>query len=53
MGCLGVYGLWLHWFLARNALALSRFRAGVLVFLVSLGTAVVVMGPGLLVNDVG
>ncbi len=38
LGCLGVYGLWLHWFLARNALALSRFRAVVLVFLVNLGT---------------
>jgi hypothetical protein len=51
--CLGLYGIWLHWFLARNGLALSRLRAGVLVFLVSLGTAVVVMGPGLLLNDVG
>ncbi len=27
LGCLGIYGLWLHWFLARNALDLSRFRA--------------------------
>jgi hypothetical protein len=51
--CLGLYGLWLHWFLARKALALSGFRAGVLVFVVSLGTAVVVMGPGMLVNDPG
>src|SRR3984885_13057948 len=34
LGCLGVYGLWLHWFLARNALALSRIRAVVLVVLV-------------------
>jgi hypothetical protein len=53
LGCLGVYGLWLHWFLARNALALSRFRAVVLVFLVNLGTVVVVMGPRLLVHDAG
>ena len=53
LGCLGVYGLWLHWFLARNALALSRLRAVVLVFLVNLGTVVVVLGPRLLVHDAG
>lgn len=53
LGCLGIYGLWLHWFLARNALALSRFRAVVLVFLVNLGTAAVVLGPRLLVHDAG
>ena len=53
LGCLGAYGLWLHWFLARNALALSRFRAVVLVFLVNLGTVVAVMGPRLLVHDIG
>ena len=53
LGCLGIYGLWLHWFLARNALALSRFRAVALVFLVNLGTAVVVLGPRLLVHDAG
>jgi len=53
LGCLGSYGLWLHWFLARNALALSRSRAVVLVLLVNLGTVVVVMGPRLLVHDVG
>ena len=50
LSCLGIYGLWLHWFLARNALSLSRFRAAVLVFLVNLGTVVVVMGPRLLVH---
>lgn len=53
VSCLGSYGLWLHWFLARKALGLSGFRAGVLVFLVNLGTAVVVMGPRLLANDLG
>jgi hypothetical protein len=53
VGCLGVYGLWLHWFLARNALGLSAFRAVGLVFLVNLGTAVVVLGPRLLANDFG
>jgi hypothetical protein len=53
LGCLGIYGLWLHWFLARNALDLSRFRTVGLVLLVNLGTAVVVLGPRLLVHDAG
>jgi hypothetical protein len=53
LGSLGTYGLWLHWFLARNALALSRSRAVALVVLVNLGTALAVMGPHLLVNDAG
>ena len=53
VGCLGMYGLWLHWFLARNALTLSRFRAVVLVFLVNIGTAAAVIGPRLLANDLG
>jgi hypothetical protein len=53
VSCLGLYGLWLHWFLARKALALSGLRAVVLVFLVNLGTAVVVLGPRLLANDLG
>jgi hypothetical protein len=53
VSCLGAYGLWLHWFLARKALTLSRFRAVLLVFLVNLGTALVVMGPRLLVHDLG
>jgi hypothetical protein len=51
VSCLGCYGLWLHWFLARKALALSRFRAVALVFLVNLGTAAAVMGPRLLIHD--
>jgi hypothetical protein len=46
--CLGGYGLWLHWFLARNALALSRFRAVLLVVGVNLGTALLVLVPQLL-----
>jgi hypothetical protein len=52
LGCLGAYGLWLHWFLARNALILSRLRAALLVILVNLGTVVAVIGPGLLVHSV-
>ena len=36
------YSLWLHWFLARHGLALSRWRAALLVVLVNGGHA----GPG-------
>jgi hypothetical protein len=39
------YGLWLHWFLARHGLGLSRFRALLLVFTVNLATAILVVGP--------
>jgi hypothetical protein len=53
IGCLGFYGLWLHWFLARHALALSGIRAALLVVVVNLSTAVVVMGPRLLAHDLG
>jgi hypothetical protein len=53
LGCLGLYGLWLHWFLARHALALSWFRSALLVVVVNLGTVAAVMGPHLLVRDVG
>jgi hypothetical protein len=44
----GGYGLWLHWFLARHGLALSRFRAALLVAAVNLGTALLVRLPRLL-----
>jgi hypothetical protein len=44
----GGYGLWLHWFLARHGLALSRFRAALLVAAVNLGTALLVLMPRLL-----
>jgi hypothetical protein len=53
VGCLGVYGLWLHWFLARNGLGLPGSRAVMLVLLVNLGTVVAVMGPRLLARDIG
>lgn len=53
IGCLGFYGLWLHWFLARKALSLSGRRACVLVVLVNLGTVVAVMGPSLFSRDLG
>jgi hypothetical protein len=45
---LGGYGLWLHWFLARHGLALSRFHAAMLVVAVNLGTALLVLMPRLL-----
>jgi len=39
------YGLWLHWFLARNALHLSVLRAMALVILVNAATVALVVGP--------
>lgn len=45
---IGGYGLWLHWFLARHALDLSRLRAALLVLAVNAGTVVLVLGPRLL-----
>jgi len=42
------YALWLHWFLARHGLALSRLRAALLVAGVNLGTGMLVMLPRLL-----
>ncbi len=53
VGCLGLYGLWLHWFLARTALALSGFRAVVLVVVVNFGTVLAVMGPRFLAAHLG
>jgi hypothetical protein len=53
VGCLGLYGLWLHWFLARNALGLSNLQAAMLVFAVNLGTVLTVMGPHFLANRLG
>lgn len=45
IGGLGVYELWLHWFLARKALGLSGLRAFLMVLLVNGGTVAVVLGP--------
>jgi hypothetical protein len=42
------YGLWLHWFLARHGLGLSRVRALLLVLAVNLTTAMLVLGPRLI-----
>jgi len=46
-----VYGLWLHWFLARHGLGLSRLRAMLLVLAVNVVTVLLVMGPRVLMMD--
>jgi hypothetical protein len=48
-----VYGLSLHWFLARHGLQLSVVRATVLVIGVNLGTTILVMTPRLLALALG
>ncbi len=48
LGCLGVYSLWLNWFVARHTLALSKAKAAVLVVVVNAGTGLLVIGPALL-----
>lgn len=53
LGCLAAYGLWLHWFLARKALALSLGRAVVLVLTVNFLTAAAVTVPILMAGDAG
>jgi hypothetical protein len=39
------YGLWLHWFLVRHGLGLSRLRALLLVVGVNIATWLLVVGP--------
>ena len=48
LGCLGLYSLWLNWFVARHALGLSKGKAALLVFVVNAGTAVLAIGPAML-----
>ena len=45
---LAAYSLWLHWFLAKHGLGLSRWRAAGLVALVNGGTLALAFGPTLL-----
>ena len=52
LGLVG-YGLWLHWFLARHGLGLSRSRAAILVFGINVATVLIVMVPRLLVLATG
>jgi hypothetical protein len=53
MGFLGAYGLWLHWFLARTALNLSKLRAAILVAMVNTATVLVIMVPAALSSETG
>ncbi len=48
LGAIGCYALWLHWFVARHGLGVSRLRGVALVLMVNLGTAVLVLGPAFL-----
>jgi hypothetical protein len=48
LACLGLYGLWLHWFLARHALSLSKTRAAVMVLLVNAATVLIAAVPRLI-----
>lgn len=50
---IGGYALWLHWFIARNGLSLSRLRAVALVVVVNVVTGVLVLGPRLLALGAG
>jgi hypothetical protein len=47
------YGLWLHWFLARHGLGLSRLRALVLMLGVNLTTVLIVILPRMLILAAG
>ncbi len=48
LACLGLYGLWLHWFLARHALSLSKVRAAAMVILVNAATVLIAAVPRLI-----
>jgi hypothetical protein len=50
---IGGYGLWLHWFLARHGLSLSRVRAVLMVLIVNSATVAIVLGPRLLTVSAG
>jgi hypothetical protein len=50
LGSLAAYGLWLHWFLARYALALSPWRAVLMVIVVNAATAAAVTIPALIAD---
>lgn len=39
------YGLWLHWFVARHALEISRLRAAMLVLMVNVATMTLISLP--------
>lgn len=47
------YALWLHWFISRHGLGLSRLRALVMVLGVNVATVLIVVGPGMLALTAG
>jgi hypothetical protein len=51
--CLVGYGLWLHWFITRHGLGLSRARAILMVLGVNFATVLIVLGPQLLLIVAG
>jgi hypothetical protein len=54
LGCVLLgYAFWLHWFLARHALALSTGRALLLVIIINLLTIALVAGPQLIAMAAG
>ena len=48
LAALGIYSLWLDWFLVRNALGLGMAKSIIMVVVVNLGTAALAIGPALL-----
>lgn len=45
IGVIGIYALWMHWFLARHALVITTKRAVLLVLAVHAATTVMVLIP--------
>ncbi len=50
LGCLGLYSLWLNWFVARHALGVPKGKAALLVIIVNAGTALLTIGPAFLAD---
>ena len=48
LAALGIYSLWLDYFLVRHALGLGTAKSVIMVVVVNLGTAVLAIGPALL-----
>ena len=48
LGFLGLYSLWLNWFVARHTLGIGKGKAALMVVTVNLGTALLAIGPALL-----
>lgn len=50
LSVIGIYALWLHWFIARHGLGISGLRAALLVLLVNAATGLLAIGPALLTS---